>query len=432
MGKHILAIVIIYLVVVVAWAVLGSSIHVRTWESDTQLRDAVANLWGAPQQQSSPELTFKWQVHKTVKEKVEDPETRETRIVTRERTVWEERPVILDSSKITADLDLDQRKKGLLWYATYQVVFDGSYSYTHDDERDGILEIVYRFPALEASYDDFRFEVDGKLDPKMTPVTDNGVRIVRERVPVRRGSTVPFRVSYRSRGLDSWHYAFGPDVSRIKDFTLAMRTDFREIDFPRGTISPSTKQETDEGWRLEWASTNLISGFQIGLEMPRRINPGPLAARISFFAPICLGFFFAWIFVITLLQGIRLHPMNYLFLAAAFFSFNLLFSYTVDHIDLLSAFFLASTVSVFLVVSYLRLVVGLRFAAVEAGISQLVYLVLFSYAHFLEGFTGLIVTVGSILTLFALMQLTGRIDWTERFKRSGRPAHEDAAVPEAG
>jgi inner membrane protein involved in colicin E2 resistance len=431
MGKHIVAIVLIFLFVVVAWAALGSSIHVRTWETDRQLHGAVANLWGSPQQQTSPELTFKWQVRKTVKEKVEDAETRETRIVTRERLVWEERPMILDSSDIEVDLELDQRKKGLLWYATYQVAFDGSYSYTHEDDREGILEIVYRFPALGASYDDFRFEVDGELDPKMTPVTDNGVRIVRERVPVRRGATVPFRVSYRSRGLDSWHYAFGPDVSRVKNFTMVMKTDFREIDFPRGTISPSSKREAGNGWRLEWASTNLISGFRIGMEMPRRLNPGPLAARISFFAPVCLGFFFAWIFVITLLEGVRLHPMNYLFLAAAFFSFHLLFSYTVDHIALVPAFVLASAVSVFLVVSYLRLVVGLRFAAVEAGISQLVYLVLFSYAHFLEGFTGLIVTVGSILTLFALMQLTGRIDWTERFKRFTRSGPAKTA-PEVG
>jgi hypothetical protein len=425
---HIVAIVIIYLVVVVAWAALGGSIHVRTWDADRQLHGAVAGLWGASQQQTSPELTFKWKVRKTVKEKVEDPKTGETRHVTREKLVWEERSVILDGSEIEVDLELDQRKKGLLWYATYQVDFDGSYAYTHDDERDGVLEIVYRFPALEASYDDFAFEVDGRLDPKQTPVTVNGFRIVRERVPVRHGTRVPFHVSYRSRGLDSWHYAFGQDVSRVKNFTMVMNTDFREIDFPRGTISPSSKQETADGWRLEWVSTNLISGFRIGMEMPRRLNPGPLAARISYFAPICLGFFFAWIFVITLLEGVRLHPMNYLFLAAAFFSFHLLFSYTVDHIDLAPAFVLASAVSVFLVVSYLRLVVGLRFAAVEAGLSQMVYLVLFSYAHFLEGFTGLIVTVGSILTLFALMQLTGRIDWAERFGRFGKsPTAEPAA-----
>ena len=80
-------------------------------------------------------------------------------------------------------LDLEQRRKGLLWYATYGVTFDGRYSYTHEDERAGVLEIVYRFPALEASYDDFRFEVDGKLDPKLSPEMVGSERIIRERFP---------------------------------------------------------------------------------------------------------------------------------------------------------------------------------------------------------------------------------------------------------
>ena len=176
---------------------------------------------------------------------------------------------------------------------------------------------------------------------------------------------------------------------------MTMTTDFESIDFPAGTISPSTTERTGDGWRLGWESENLISGFQIGMDMPRRLNPGPLASRISYFAPVSLGFFFAWIFVITLFGERQLHPVNYVFLAAAFFAFHVLFAYTVDHIPLIPAFLLASVVSVFLVVSYLRLVAGLRFAAVEAGLSQLVYLVLFAYAHFFEGFTGLMVTVAA-------------------------------------
>jgi len=431
MFKHVAAIAIIYIGVTAAWVVLGSSVLVRTENAGEQLHGEVADLWGTPQAQVSPELTFKWPVTKTVEEQVKDTETGKTHIVTQVREVWEERPVILDRSEIAVDLDLEQRKKGLLWYATYRVNFDGKYSYTHEDEREGVLEIVYSFPALEASYDDFRFEVDGKLDPKLTPETVNGARIVRERIPVRQGATVPFVVGYESRGLDTWSYAFGSGVSRVKDFSLVMDTDFDAIDFPRGAISPDSKERTPEGWRLEWASSNLISGFQIGMEMPHRLNPGPLAARISYFAPVCLGFFFAWMFTITLLRGIRLHPVNYLFLAAAFFAFHLLFCYTADHIDVFAAFALSSGVSVFLVVSYLRLVVGLRFAAFEAGVSQLIYLVLFSYAHFLEGFTGLIVTVGSILTLFALMQLTGRFDWSERFARLGRSFKAPSAATSA-
>jgi hypothetical protein len=60
----------------------------------------------------------------------------------------------------------------------------------------------------------------------------------------------------------------------------------------------------------------------------------------------------------------------------------------------------------------------MRFAAVEAGLAQLIYLVLFSYAFFFKGFTGLAITIGSIVTLFVVMQMTGRIRWEERFAKA--------------
>jgi hypothetical protein len=41
--------------------------------------------------------------------------------------------------------------------------------------------------------------------------------------------------------------------------------------------------------------------------------------------------------------------------------------------------------------------------------------VLFSYAFFFEGYTGLTVTVGAVVTLFALMQATARVDWAAVF-----------------
>jgi len=40
--------------------------------------------------------------------------------------------------------------------------------------------------------------------------------------------------------------------------------------------------------------------------------------------------------------------------------------------------------------------------------------VLFSYAFFFEGFTGLTVTIGAIVTLFVIMQMTGKIRWDSR------------------
>src|SRR5262249_55792565 len=184
------------------------------------------------------------------------------------------------------------------------------------------------------------------------------------------------------------------------------------------TLSPTTKHETSDGWDVTWSYSDLVSGFQIGMTMPEKLQPGPLAGEISFFAPVSLFFFFFLMFIITALRNIDLHPMNYFFLACAFFAFHLLMAYTVDHVDIHTAFAISSAVSIFLVISYLRLVLGLRFAAVEAGLSQLVYLVLFSYAFFFKGFTGLAVTIGSIATLFVVMQMTGRVNWAEKFARS--------------
>jgi inner membrane protein involved in colicin E2 resistance len=197
-----------------------------------------------------------------------------------------------------------------------------------------------------------------------------------------------------------------------------MTTDFRDIDFPKLTMSPSKKAAKGAGYELEWSFSRLVAGYGIGMVMPSRVQPGELAAHMSFSAPISLGLFLVFIYVITLLRKIEVHPINYLFVAAAFFSFNLLFGYTADRLPVEVAFFLSSAVSVGLVTSYLRLVVGPRFALVEAGLAQLLYQVGFSLAHFFDGYTGLSITVLVILTLFLLMQLTGRLSWSTVFARA--------------
>jgi len=196
---------------------------------------------------------------------------------------------------------------------------------------------------------------------------------------------------------------------------LTMKTNFKNVDFGPETLSPTEKRETGDGQLLTWRYKNLLSGLQVGTTMPEKLQPGPLTGQISFFAPVSLFFFFFLMFILTTLRGIDLHPMNYFFLATAFFAFHLLMAYLVDHISIHLAFVICSAVSVFLVVSYLRLVVGVRFAALEAGGAQLVYLVLFSYAFFFKGLTGLAITIGSIITLFVVMQLTGRVKWEEKF-----------------
>ena len=73
------------------------------------------------------------------------------------------------------------------------------------------------------------------------------------------------------------------------------------------------------------------------------------------------------LFVFTTLRKVNIHPMNYFFVSAAFFSFHLLLAYLVDHVNIHVAFLISSALSIFLVISYMQLVVGRRFAFLEVG-----------------------------------------------------------------
>jgi hypothetical protein len=200
----------------------------------------------------------------------------------------------------------------------------------------------------------------------------------------------------------------------VRAFHLAVDTDFAGVDFPAGTLSPSLARAGGNGaWHGEWNFSSLVASQPIGIQMPQRLNPGPLASMITFFAPVGLLFFFFVVTVLAAAQRQRLHPINYFFLGCAFFAFHLLFAYLVDHVAIAPAFAAASLVSMALVVSYARLFVGWRFALREMAGAQLCYLVLFSFSFFWSGFTGLAITIGAILTLCVMMQVTGRLRWDE-------------------
>ncbi|MFT4974619.1 MAG: hypothetical protein ACI8S6_000502 [Myxococcota bacterium] len=403
----------IWAVASVGWLTLGGVMGARSSQQQSELYGKVADLWGAPQRQQAPQLRFGWDTQRVVVEQTKDAETGHVVETTKTITDHHEEVVHLSSSDIDVSLNLDQRRKGLLWFPLYDVDFSGAYTYTHRSDQVGILEVLLPFPDSSGLYDAFRFSIDGVADAEMQP--EGGM--MRERLVVQPGQEVKIAVGYRSRGMTEWMYQPSQEVSSLNDFSLSMVTDFKEIDFPAYTLSPSRKASSGGGWALGWDFDRVVTGHGIGMVMPEPIQPGPLAEHMAFSAPISLGFYFLILFVISVLRRIDIHPINYTMIAGAFFSFHLLLGYSADRLPIEVAFGLASVVSVLLVVSYLRLVVSSTFAFGPAAAAQLVYLVGFGLAHFWEGYTGLTVTVLSILTLFVLMQLTGRIDWDSEFRK---------------
>jgi hypothetical protein len=420
-GRRILAIILVFVCAAVAWFTLGASLVHRSGASDRQLSAEVSRLWGGRHQQPAPQTW--WVERRLVTEEVVDgtvegqPFVRQMR-----REVEVSHPLPLLSSLVMVDLDLEHRRKGLLWYDVYTVAFDGRYTVRAPEGETGRVRLHFAFPTGDAMYDGFRVRIGDRETAPETAIGD-GVTI---EIDAESGEELPIEIGYRSRGLDRWAYSFQESgVAQVRDFQLAITTNFADFDFPDGALSPTARTTVADGAKLSWGFESLVTGKRIGLDLPNRLNPGPLAARITFFAPVSLLFFFTVLVILGILRRRNLHPMHYFFLSAAFFAFHLLLAYLVDHIDIHVAFIIASAVSVFLVVSYLRVVGGDRFAFRQAGLAQLVYLILFNYAFFFEGYTGLTVTVGSVVTLFLLMRFTAPVDWN----RAMGPADQAIAEP---
>jgi inner membrane protein involved in colicin E2 resistance len=414
--RQILALSFIFVCTSIAWVILGGTISSRTYGSNEQLQGRVASTWGTSQQQSPPTVTYLFT------DVVSSTTVENGRVLVHRENVKRQVALPLEWSRIHVNLRLTPRQKGLLWYSTYAVDYTGDYSFQNNTPQAQTMDFRLKFPAQKAMYDGLQMKVNGQT---VALATDDQGTV--GQATIGPGEAASLHVAYRSQGLDSWRYQLGDGIAQARDFMLTMQTNFRDIDFADDTLSPTSKELVPGGWQLTWQYSNLVSGFQIGMTMPQKLQPGPLAGEISYAAPVSLFFFFFLMFIITTLRNIDLHPMNYFFLATAFFAFHLLLAYLVDHISIHAAMILASLVSVSLVVSYLRLVVGLRFAALEAGTAQLIYLVLFSYAFFWKGFTGLAITVIAIITLFVVMHATGRIRWSERFAARTR-----VPLPNAG
>lgn len=384
--KRLIAIAIILTCTALGWIVLGTSLAVRSQRSSAEIGRQVNQAWGPLIVQHHPTIFYN---------SPSAPSGRK-----------ELQPAAGD---VKIKLHYEPKKKGLLWYRTYVADFEGSYQIDNSAPVSQTLYVRFQFPSERASYTDFSFALNDKVSINATRASEG----ITDAITLAPGESARLTVKYKTRGTDRWSYSFG-DAPRVRNFHLAMQTDFAEINFPGGTGSPSDRKPAGAGWEMHWRYPDVIGAQAIGMDMPSVLNPGPVASRISFFAPVSLLFFFAVLLIAATVLRVNLHPMNYFFLAAGCFSFQLLFTYLVDLIPLHVAFAIAAAVSLVLVSGYLGLVAGQKFGRLAAA-AQFTYNVLFSYSFFFDGLTGLTITIGAIVTLAILMITTARINWADKF-----------------
>ncbi len=388
--KKIIAIGVIFLLGVSGWYILGTATAVRSRDTAIHLSPMVQSLWGLPLVQNAPSFSVKI------------PGTDQVR--------WK----MPTNNDIQVELIPDYRKKGLIWYSTYNCIFQASYTITNPEHVVQKIRLNFNFPAKGATYDDFSMFINDKL--LHVPVdTHEGIGDI---IVLDPGQSAIFTIRYKTRGIGTWVYQMDRNVGRIQNLNLIAKTGFRNVDYTEEGLSPMSVEESDNGMILKWQAADLITNGNIGIVIPEKLNPGPLTSRITYFAPVCLIFFFVLISTINIMYKINIHPMHYLFVAAGFFAFHLLLTYLSGHIWIHLSFFISAIISVTLVTSYLSAALGNNFPWKIAAAGQIFFLVLFSYSFFIKGITGLTVAIGSIVTLGILMKVTAHVDWDEVFENT--------------
>ena len=180
---------------------------------------------------------------------------------------------------------------------------------------------------------------------------------------------------------------------------------------------PPPRRPRNNGWTLEWTFNNLVSDFDIGVQMPKQTEPGSARQPDEL---LCTSF-----------VAILLHDIGR---PGSRKRTGICIQCTISSwapVSFRSTFYLhiwwiiyywsypSSSRRLFRWLSLPPIYIERpadRFA-VWVGIAQFVFLVLFSYAFFFEGYTGLVITIGAILTLAIMMQLTAKVDWAEVFRR---------------
>ena len=385
------AISIIILCTSAGWFLLGGTVHFRSSETDGRLGSEVAKIWGPVLSQEHPALFY------------EAP-----------TSVGARRAIQPEKSDIGVTLTYDPKQKGLLWYRTYKVAFDGQYVVKNPTQIPQTIYVEFKFPAADTRYDSFSLKFGEKLSDK-TP--ENGV--LRESLLLAPGAETPLAVTYAATGINQWAYSL-KDAKRVKDLHLAMTTNFREINIPANAESPTSRTISGDATKLQWDYTDVIGATAIAMDMPAVTNPGYVAGRMTFFAPVSLLFFFSVLVIVSIRERMGLHPMNFFFLAAGCFAFQLLFAYLVDLAPLTTSFLIAAAVSLVLVNGYLWRATTAKFAAISTA-AQFAYMVLFSYSFFFDGLTGITITIGAIITLGLLMAFTARVKWDDAFPSSPTP-----------
>ncbi len=389
-----------YIGIAVVFLIFSLVSAVLSWRFSEKHREVLeinradaSNFWGGAINQSAPQVTYLLKPARFNKDGKEV-----------EAAEYKYR---VPASDIKVKLKLSSRDIGNMTFAGYDVSFDAEYTVENPFDKGYLVNFYFPIPTDVSKLDSFMVTVDGKEyagDEDYSKYFNPGEKHT-------------IHVSYTSRGLGDWSYGMGNYQGKIPHFRLELTTDFADIAYPEGGMTPTASNIDKNNGRakLVWEFSNLVASNNIGIVIPRPLDIGKATSGILSFVPLALVFFLGLLLLITAIKDRHLHAMHYLFITAGFFVFHILMSYLVVLVPLGVAFLISTAVSAIMTIGYAVLIRKGWPVIFASALGLLLFQIGFSVAQFFPQIRGLLLALIIITGLGIAMALTARTDWKTKF-----------------
>jgi inner membrane protein len=433
---RLLAVGFLALILLVPVVMIGGLVSERQERRDAAVAE-VSSSWGLEQSLTGPALVVPW-THRWTETRPGDPPV--TRSETRHAIFLPE------ELHIRGSLDTEERRRGIFAIPVYAGALTLEGEFARPD-----FSVLGLEPAAIA-WDRARLVI-GVSDP----------RAIRQDMAVTwDGRTIPFepgtgafeeagpgiqaQVGFAT-GTDRVRFSFplhlqGSEGFHVTPFgrvtTVELRSNHAHPSFQgtwlpvERTVSAGTFEAKwsvpylgrnfPQAWPVESRMQDAIQTSRLGVGLANPVDHYRMAQRSVKYAGLFILLTFAAVWLIEVLAGVRVHPIQYLLLGGALCLFYLLELSLSEHLGFPLAYSLATLAVVGMVAGYSAAILhhARRAGVVAAGVA-----LLYAYLYVLlrnEDYALLLGSVGLFLILGAIMYATRRVDWYAIGERAPPPS----------
>ena len=386
---------LLFLPLLIGWFLLMIRVQTRTRFALWSQMESVKRIWGGNLEQPMPSIRYKG-------------------FGSNVSTLNKGR---IHASDISVELEMDYRKKGLVYYTGYNANFVGKYTIQNLEDEKIYLSFIFPYPMQqgEGILQNVKLLVNDEEDTENTEYQQNlalwtGLLEPEELLNVT--------VQYHSRGLNHFIYGFEPG-RQINNFHMTLQVSgASNVDYPVSTMTPTQTEATPEGTMLIWELDRSLTEFNIGVILPDKLN---VAQQIAVMARRAPAFFLLFLASLCAILTLSENPLNFIRIAiicVAYFFFYPLFAYLSVYMHVGLSFVLSFAIPGLLIFNYSRILYNIKIATAIC-LAYTFYLGITSLAALFPTHTGLILVIEGVVLLAVIMQVLSRYQNVKLFELFG-------------